>query len=237
VQTQYSRSLRSSSLYPCTPLSPQRELFGYETNQHYGTSDKRTPLMRPNEILFLESNDGHTSFTSTLQRTLDLLRPYIPDLRAQIPDGEPGQAASFEEVTNRFSKLELEELADQDLEQPTRAATQKPATPPKVTYVVDNGKEERWIAMNFLLHDFTCIKSILYTPFAPCQKEPRQSPCPNIRTSSCRTLWRGNVVLYHTPKSGSYRRSSTMSIILRFDTSLWIRRLKSILSRRPTLSH
>jgi hypothetical protein len=65
-------------------------------------------------------------------------------------------------VTNRFSKLKLEELADQDLEQPTKAATQKPATPPKVTYVVGKGKEKRWIAMNFLLHDFTCIKSILY---------------------------------------------------------------------------
>jgi hypothetical protein len=112
---------------------------------------------------YVQSNDNHPSFTSTLQRTLDLLQPYISNRSADQPDGEPGPAASLEEVTNRFSKLEMEELADQDLEEPTKRATSKPATPSRVTYIVNNGDEERGIAMNFLLSDYSRIKSVYVT--------------------------------------------------------------------------
>jgi hypothetical protein len=111
---------------------------------------------------YTQSNDSHASFTTTLEHTLNLLRPYIPNPRARQPDCELGPAAPLEEVTNRFSKLELKELVDQNFEEPTEAAMQKPAALSRVKYVVDNSEEERWTAMNFLLYDYAHIRSIIH---------------------------------------------------------------------------
>jgi hypothetical protein len=54
----------------------------------------------------------------------------------------PIQSTPLADLTNRFSKLDIEELADQDLDETPHETAQKPKTKPIVRFVVDQGNED-----------------------------------------------------------------------------------------------
>jgi len=112
---------------------------------------------------FSESNDAHNFFTNTLKRTLELLRPFISKAKESGDRRKNAEPASIESITNRFSKLEIEELADQDLDDAVGETAPKPSAAPRITYVVDQGKEDLWAAIQFLFEDFSRIKMIVIT--------------------------------------------------------------------------
>ncbi|KAI1681665.1 S-malonyltransferase [Pyrenophora tritici-repentis] len=68
---------------------------------------------------------------------------------------------SIDDLTSRFSVLEIEELAVEgpdSIEQTKPAAT--PAPPPKVVYTLETIDEGRWFAMYCLLRDYNSIKAV-----------------------------------------------------------------------------
>lgn len=107
-----------------------------------------------------ESNDAHAYFNSILKRTLELLRPFIPRKTKSQNDHNQEAAASVDTLSNRFRALEIDGLAEEDLGTSTDVPDQKP-TAPRVTYVVDQSKEDQWLAMASLLHDYTNLKMVI----------------------------------------------------------------------------
>ena len=112
---------------------------------------------------FSDDNDTHNFFTNTLKRTLELLRPFIPKAKKAADKSKQVHPASVEDITNRFSALEIEDLADQDLEDTTNETAPKQSATPRITYVVDQGKEDLWVAIQFLLDDFHRLKTTVST--------------------------------------------------------------------------
>ncbi|KAI4681841.1 uncharacterized protein J4E84_007437 [Alternaria hordeiaustralica] len=109
-----------------------------------------------------EDNAGHTFFTETLEHTLNILRPFICNAQHVKKTGDKAQRHdSMDDITNRFSKLEIEELADQEVESAAIAVAEKPPARSRITYVVDNSEEERQVAMESLLHDHLRIKQAI----------------------------------------------------------------------------
>ncbi|KAI4679847.1 hypothetical protein J4E81_010252 [Alternaria sp. BMP 2799] len=109
-----------------------------------------------------EDNAGHTFFTETLEHTLNILRPFICNAQHVNKTGDKAQRHdSMDDITNRFSKLEIEELADQEVESAAIAVAEKPPTTSRITYFVDNSEEERQVAMESLLHDHLRIKQAI----------------------------------------------------------------------------
>ncbi|KAI4696647.1 uncharacterized protein J4E88_000824 [Alternaria novae-zelandiae] len=106
---------------------------------------------------------GHAFFTETLEQTLNILRPFIPKTRHSVSaDGKTIRHDSMEDITNRFTKLEIEELADEEVESAIPVATEKTSPNPRITYVVDNSKDEGNAAMDFLMYDYTRIKELIH---------------------------------------------------------------------------
>ncbi|KAI4658885.1 uncharacterized protein J4E79_006645 [Alternaria viburni] len=109
-----------------------------------------------------EDNAGHTFFTETLEHTLNILRPFICNAQHANKTGDKAQRHhSMDDITNRFSRLEIEELADQEVESAAVAVAEKPPTTSRIRYVVDNSEEERQVAMESLLHDHLRIKQAI----------------------------------------------------------------------------
>jgi len=109
-----------------------------------------------------EDNAGHTFFTETLEHTLNILRPFICNAQNGNKTGDKAQRHdSMDDITNRFSKLEIEELADQEVESAAIAVAEKPPATSRITYVFDNSEEERQVAMESLLHDHLRIKQAI----------------------------------------------------------------------------
>ncbi|KAI4936751.1 uncharacterized protein J4E92_001476 [Alternaria infectoria] len=109
-----------------------------------------------------EDNAGHTFFTETLEHTLNILRPFICNAQHANKTGDKAQRhRSMDDITNRFSRLEIEELADQEVESAAVAVAEKPPTTSRIRYVVDNSEEERQVAMESLLHDHLRIKQAI----------------------------------------------------------------------------
>jgi hypothetical protein len=114
-------------------------------------------------VAHVEADDAHAFVTSTLEHTLNVLRPFIP--KAKHDDGVISKTAPCslaEDITNRFSKLENEELADEEVDSASSAAAEKRPATPRVTYVVDNREKERLVvAMSFLLAAHVRIKEVI----------------------------------------------------------------------------
>ena len=113
-------------------------------------------------VAHAEDDESHAVFTSTLEHTLNILRPFIR--KPQFADEEKEKISrhgSINDITNRFSKLEIEELADQEVDNAAVAIVEKSPATPRITYVVDNSEHERWVAMCCLLMDYNCVKEFI----------------------------------------------------------------------------
>ena len=113
-------------------------------------------------VAHAEDDESHAVFTSTLEHTLNILRPFIR--KPQFTDEEKDKVSrhdSVDDITNRFSKLEIEELADQEVDNAAVAVVEKSPATPRITYVVDNGEHERLLAMCCLLMDYNCVKEFI----------------------------------------------------------------------------
>ncbi|KAF2818772.1 hypothetical protein CC86DRAFT_413658 [Ophiobolus disseminans] len=108
---------------------------------------------------YSESNDAHAFFTTTLKRTLELLRPFIQKVRR----AKEARTTPVDEITNRFSTLEIEGLADKDISEVNGETVPTPAVTPRITYVVDQGLEDLHFAIVFFLMTFSQIKEVVRT--------------------------------------------------------------------------